>query len=279
MALQTSGTISLNDIHIEAGGSSGTNASINDVDIRGLISKASGATMSFNEWYGASNLLSLSGQSTAQNSGFLNGNSFNIGLPSSQSGDLAIISVAVTATQQFSSPSVSVNLPSGWTGVYGSQQTPVDGPYGGKAESYYTRAFYTYYKVLSGETSVTHSVTKVGANLSTWYSVTSHIYRPAGSISSVTLNDVEIGSSSTINCSGAGAAVIAFRGSGGRDSLTHSWSAGPTYQTGLWNNSGSADVGARLSSYLQNTSSPANVNTSQTTGTYNKYVSGFLKVT
>jgi hypothetical protein len=54
MALQTSGAISLNQIHVEAGGSSGTIASINDADIRGLISKGSGATMSFNEWYGAS---------------------------------------------------------------------------------------------------------------------------------------------------------------------------------------------------------------------------------
>lgn len=54
MALQTSGAISLNQIHVEAGGTSGTQASLNDSDIRGLISKASGATMSFNEWYGAS---------------------------------------------------------------------------------------------------------------------------------------------------------------------------------------------------------------------------------
>lgn len=54
MALQTSGAISLNEIHLEAGGSSGTTASINDADIRGLIGKGSGVTMSFNEWYGAS---------------------------------------------------------------------------------------------------------------------------------------------------------------------------------------------------------------------------------
>ena len=56
MALQTSGQISLNDIHIEAGGISvsGTQASINDTDIRGLIGKGSGVQMSFNEWYGAS---------------------------------------------------------------------------------------------------------------------------------------------------------------------------------------------------------------------------------
>jgi len=54
MALQTSGQISLNDIHREAGGPSGGNASINDADIRGMINKASGATSGFNEFYGAS---------------------------------------------------------------------------------------------------------------------------------------------------------------------------------------------------------------------------------
>lgn len=54
MALQTSGAISLNEIHVEAGGTSGTLCTINDSDIRGLIGKASEATMSFNEWYGAS---------------------------------------------------------------------------------------------------------------------------------------------------------------------------------------------------------------------------------
>lgn len=54
MALPSSGSISLNQMHIEVGGSSGDACSINDTDIRGLISKASGATMSFTEWYGAS---------------------------------------------------------------------------------------------------------------------------------------------------------------------------------------------------------------------------------
>lgn len=54
MPLQTSGAISLNDIHIEAGGSSGTTCAINNADIRALIGKSSGAQMSFSEWYGAS---------------------------------------------------------------------------------------------------------------------------------------------------------------------------------------------------------------------------------
>lgn len=57
MALQTSGAISLNQIHVEAGGNTTTTAGINDTDIRGLIGKSSGATMSFNEWYGASSSL------------------------------------------------------------------------------------------------------------------------------------------------------------------------------------------------------------------------------
>lgn len=54
MPLQTSGAISLNDIHLEVGGSSGTSASLNDADVRGLIGKSSGATSSFSEFYGAS---------------------------------------------------------------------------------------------------------------------------------------------------------------------------------------------------------------------------------
>lgn len=53
MPLPSSGTISLNEIHIEAGGTTGTLASINDSDIRDLIGKSSATQMSFSEWYGA----------------------------------------------------------------------------------------------------------------------------------------------------------------------------------------------------------------------------------
>ena len=54
MPVPSSGAISLNQFHVEAGGTSGTLCTINDSDIRALIGKASGVTMSFNEWYGAS---------------------------------------------------------------------------------------------------------------------------------------------------------------------------------------------------------------------------------
>ena len=46
-------------MHVEAGGGSGTLCSINDADIRALISKASAVQMSFNQWWGASSSVSL----------------------------------------------------------------------------------------------------------------------------------------------------------------------------------------------------------------------------
>jgi hypothetical protein len=68
MAIITSGPLSLNAIHIEAGGSSGTSVTINDADIRGLtpaagksINTASGSIISFSDLYGASSLVTQSG--------------------------------------------------------------------------------------------------------------------------------------------------------------------------------------------------------------------------
>ena len=63
MALQTSGAISLNDIHVEAGGSTNTTCSLNDSDIRGLtaasgltINSTLGTNIDFGDFYGASSL-------------------------------------------------------------------------------------------------------------------------------------------------------------------------------------------------------------------------------
>lgn len=54
MPLQSSGQISLNDMHVEAGGTSGTQCSMNDSDIRGLVSAAANSQMTFSSFYGAS---------------------------------------------------------------------------------------------------------------------------------------------------------------------------------------------------------------------------------
>ena len=53
MALQTSGAISLDQIHVEAGGSSGSAVSMNDEDVQALLRKGSGASLAFSELYGA----------------------------------------------------------------------------------------------------------------------------------------------------------------------------------------------------------------------------------
>ena len=56
MPLTNVGAIDLNAIHVEAGGASGTSASINDADIRGLLRPipTSGSQVNFSDYYGAS---------------------------------------------------------------------------------------------------------------------------------------------------------------------------------------------------------------------------------
>ena len=72
MALQSSGAISLDDIHVELDAPSGTTVSINDSDVRGLIGKSADAQSSFNEFYGAANITYMagSGGSTATSGNF-----------------------------------------------------------------------------------------------------------------------------------------------------------------------------------------------------------------
>ena len=55
MPLPSSGAISLDQMHVEVGGTSGTTCSINDSDIRGLIpGRASGALSRFSDFHGRS---------------------------------------------------------------------------------------------------------------------------------------------------------------------------------------------------------------------------------
>ena len=54
MPLPSSGQITLNQMHVEASGTSGTQSNINSAPIRGLINKQASVQMAFTEWYGAS---------------------------------------------------------------------------------------------------------------------------------------------------------------------------------------------------------------------------------
>ena len=64
MPLPTSGALSLNAIHVEASGTSGTTCSLNDTDIRGLtpgsgktINSTLGTTIDFDDFYGAGSIV------------------------------------------------------------------------------------------------------------------------------------------------------------------------------------------------------------------------------
>ena len=64
MATPSSGAISLDQMNVEAGGSSGSTVSINDAQIRFLDSKSANATSSFDDFYGieaAGGIMSVGG--------------------------------------------------------------------------------------------------------------------------------------------------------------------------------------------------------------------------
>ena len=52
MALPASGAISLNQLHVEAGGTSGTTCSMNDADILDIGDFSFNTTRGLNAWYG-----------------------------------------------------------------------------------------------------------------------------------------------------------------------------------------------------------------------------------
>lgn len=64
MALPLSGPLSLNQIHVEAGGTSGTSCSLNEADTRSLIDKAVSTQNAISEYYGASSQVALTSSGT-----------------------------------------------------------------------------------------------------------------------------------------------------------------------------------------------------------------------
>jgi|TARA_B100001094_G_C18186362_1_gene804055 hypothetical protein len=72
MALPGSGTISLNQLHVEAGGSSGATCTMNDADIRDIGDFSANTARGLNAWYGkkAKWIITMStGQTTVSTAG------------------------------------------------------------------------------------------------------------------------------------------------------------------------------------------------------------------
>lgn len=141
MALQTSGQISLNDIHVEAGGTSGTSATINDSDIRGLtaasgytIPTGSGTTIDFGDFYGASSSVDFNitaatwytGKGSRDNHGYQSGlytggnSTMNTSMPVTFNG--ATFTVTMAKWFEFSGWAFAATLSSGTWSTTGWNQ-------------------------------------------------------------------------------------------------------------------------------------------------------------
>tara|TARA_R100001440_G_scaffold44019_1_gene63759 strand:+ start:178 stop:993 length:816 start_codon:yes stop_codon:yes gene_type:complete len=75
MALPSSGQITLNQIHVEAGGSSGSQVALSDTDVKGLVG-ANNDNTKFSDYYGASaasGTVSFLGRSSTTTANFANG--------------------------------------------------------------------------------------------------------------------------------------------------------------------------------------------------------------
>jgi hypothetical protein len=254
MALQGSGAISLDDIHVEAGGTTATEASINDADIRGLISKSSGVEMSFNGWYGASSIIALTAQSNTIVSNFTS--SITATTPSFAAGDIAIVTIFKHSNSVAAYPST----PTGFTSIATAAGTDSHTT-SNKAGTFTSYAYYrmrTCYKVLeAGDTSI-YSLSH-GTNV-----MSVEVYRPDTAITTVAVQDLSSVYSNTINCSASSVATIAFGASGGYAGSypTHTWGAGPSTNQALSR--------LRASSYVQG-ASPSDV-----TWSSNSYTASLL---
>jgi hypothetical protein len=261
MALPTSGAISLDDMHVEAGDTTGTQVRINNANIRNLIGKASNTTMSFNEWYGASAFLTL----TAQSNTIVGNSSTSITAttPSFAAGDIALVTIFKLSSNSGAYPTT----PTGFTSI---STANADGSVSNKGGTfYYYHRMRTCYKVLTaGDTSITSSSN--GANM-----MSVEVYRPSAAITTVAAQDVATTSSNTINCSASSVATIAF-GASGRYTTgfpTHTWGAGPTVNQAL--------TYLRAGSYVQG-ASPSDVTWFSNSYVTNQYqtifTSGYLEV-
>tara|TARA_Y100000401_G_scaffold71307_1_gene57399 strand:+ start:270 stop:899 length:630 start_codon:yes stop_codon:yes gene_type:complete len=87
MATPSSGTITLNEVHVEAGGSSGSQCSFNDSDIRSICASSVGSQFSMSDMYERAADFSFSGttgsNSQTSSSGYVTITSYQRGLTAS----------------------------------------------------------------------------------------------------------------------------------------------------------------------------------------------------
>lgn len=111
MPLQSSGQIALNEIHIEAGGTTGTQASLNDTDIRSLAGISSGQ-IAFDDFYGASGSAEFKFAMTAYANYDFDDIFFNVGAmtPAIAAGDLVVAAFSSSHTMTRTPTAVGMTM-------------------------------------------------------------------------------------------------------------------------------------------------------------------------
>ena len=183
MGLQSSGAISLNQLHVEVGGTSGTICSLNDSDIRGLIGVSNQGSQNIQQYYGSSSITAAYDSTvTTDLTGYET--SGTIALSSVAVGDILVLQI-LSSQLQGTFPVASNYEPS----FSGSWSTAIDVDYewSPSGATYHTnRLFYrrvnatneNSYSIQNGIIAATGSITYV-------------LHRFTCNATSVTHNDVE----------------------------------------------------------------------------------------
>lgn len=216
MALPSSGTISLNQIHVEAGGSSGSLASINDSDIRGLIGKGSAVSMSFSEWYGASatpvtvNFVGRDATNTSD---------FPFGSQTLSSGNKIVVVCVISQQTSASTQLSSVTLGGASMTQAVNQKAVNSGGKGGNAAVFYLET------TASGSTAIAGTNFGTGAGPSEYqvFEITDFVSStPVAAVSTDNASSLSTSHAITINGNSGGGVIIAGRSYSGANSVNQS---------------------------------------------------------
>lgn len=210
MPLPSSGAISLNSIHVEAGGTSASMASLNDSDIRSMIGKSSGASNSFSEYYGISN--------TEPNVDYVGriyttGNGFPAGNANFSSGTKVIVVCMELATTEAVSANTYCNI-SGIGNLSLAARLKAGNP-GGDVAVYYVETSVSGTRYVSGNGGGGRSVIDIYEITSDYNSAT-----PTATATATTNSNPSQSGSITVNGDYNGVTFIAGRGHYGDNTVS-----------------------------------------------------------
>ena len=233
MGLQSSGAISLNQLHVEVGGTSGTICSLNDSDIRGLIGVSNQGSQNIQQYYGSSSITPAY-DSTATTDLTGDNASGTIALSSVAVGDILVLQILSSNLMETGVTSLS---PSNEPSFSGSWSTAIDVDYEWQPSGATWHTNRLLYRRVNATNENSYSIANGGGSSNN--TITYVLHRFIANATSVTHNDVEIraerdnywsggnGENSfnhTINAGSAGGSAIAIASKayyGGNASTSH----------------------------------------------------------